>query len=61
MKKIFFSILAISLLSTAAVFATGHKEAKKHHAKKTCPKNCPDTKDCHKTALCPIPGCVCSK
>ena len=58
MKKILFSILAISLLSTTAVFADGGKKAaKKQATNKTCPKGCPKTKDCSKN--CPIPGCVC--
>lgn len=60
MKNIFFSIMAIALLSTTA-FATGGKgDAKKHKATTTCPANFPQTKDCHKGAVCPhIPGCVC--
>ncbi len=58
MKKILFSILAISLLSTTVVFAGGGKKiAKKQTTSKTCPKGCPKTKDCSKH--CPIPGCVC--
>jgi hypothetical protein len=60
MKKLFFSILAISMLSSNAVFADGGKIAKKHHAKSSCPKSCPKTKDCGNAAICPIPGCVCS-
>jgi hypothetical protein len=48
MKKIFFSILAITLLSTTAVFAEKGRTAKKHHAKKECPSNCPKTGDCSK-------------
>lgn len=48
MKKVFFSILAISLLSTTAVVAGKGKAAKKHHAKKECPSNCPRTMDCSK-------------
>jgi hypothetical protein len=50
MKKIFFSIAAITLLSTAG-FATKHKAAKKKQAVKTecvCPAGCPKTPDCPK-------------
>jgi len=49
-NKIFFSIAAITLLSTAA-FATKHKAAKKKEAVKTecvCPAGCPKTPDCPK-------------
>jgi hypothetical protein len=60
MKKLFFSILAIALLSSSAVLAGGGKNSKKQEAKKSCPKGCPKTKDCGKTAICPVPGCVCS-
>lgn len=50
MKKILFSIAAITLLSTAA-FAKKPK-AKKKQAVKTecvCPVDCPKPKDCPKT------------
>ena len=57
MKNLFFSLLAMSLLSTTA-FAGGVKPARKEHHKTTCPANCP-RKDCPKTADCPVPGCIC--
>jgi hypothetical protein len=42
MKKVFFAILAISMLSTSFAFAGKGKQAKKVAAKKTeCPKDCP--------------------
>jgi hypothetical protein len=41
MKKVFFSVLAICLLSSSAVIAGKSKPAKKQHAKKECPKSCP--------------------
>jgi len=58
MKKIIFSMLAIAMLSSSAVFAEGGK-TKKPAATKSCDKGCPKTKDCGKTAVCPVPGCVC--
>jgi hypothetical protein len=48
MKKYFFSILAIALLSSSAAFAGHGKVAKKHHAKKECPSTCPRNMDCSK-------------
>jgi hypothetical protein len=50
MKKIFFLIAAIILLSATA-FATKHKAGKKKQAAKTqcfCPAGCPKTMDCSK-------------
>ena len=50
MKKILFSIAAITLLSTVG-FANKRKTAKKKQAVKTecvCPANCPKTMDCSK-------------
>lgn len=48
MKKVFFSILAITLLSTAG-YATKHKSAKRKHSTKVeCPVDCPKTMDCAK-------------
>lgn len=59
MKKIIFSMLAIALLSSTAVFADGGKN-KKPATTKTCDKGCRKSKDCSKTAPCPVmPGCVC--
>ena len=59
MNKIIFSMLAIAMLSSTAVFADGGKNKKPANAK-TCDKGCPKTKDCGKTAVCPVvPGCVC--
>jgi hypothetical protein len=59
MHKIIFSILAFAMLSSTAVFADGGKN-KKPAAVKTCDKGCPKTRDCSKTAVCPVvPGCVC--
>jgi len=44
MKKVFFAILAISMLSTPFAFAGKGKHAKKAVATKTeCPKDCPQT------------------
>ncbi len=52
-------MLAIAMLSSTAVFAGGGKD-KKPATAKTCDKGCPKTKDCSKTAVCPVvPGCVC--
>jgi hypothetical protein len=48
MKKVFFSIMAITMLSTAG-FATKHKSVKKKQASKCeCPAGCPKTPACHK-------------
>jgi hypothetical protein len=47
MKKIFFSILAITMISTAVVAEKG-KTAKKHSTKKECPSNCQKTGSCDK-------------
>jgi hypothetical protein len=52
MKKIFFSILAIALLSGSFAFAGKVKHAKKTGKKTECV--CP--KDCPKNCPCP-PGC----
>jgi hypothetical protein len=42
MKKVFFAILAISMLSASLAYAGKGKQAKKVAAKKTeCPKDCP--------------------
>ncbi len=57
MKKLFFSVLAMSLLSTA-VFAGGVKTARKECHKSTCVVKCVK-KDCPKMTDCPMPGCVC--
>ena len=56
MKKLFFSLLAMSLLSTT-VFAGGVKTPGKEHHKKTCPAKC-IKKDCPKMTDCPMPGCM---
>jgi hypothetical protein len=46
MKKIFFAILAISLLSTSFAFAGKGKHTKKAAKKLECPKDCPRTMGC---------------
>jgi hypothetical protein len=47
MKKIFFAIMAISMLSGSFAFAGKGKHAKKAVATKTeCPKDCPRTMGC---------------
>jgi hypothetical protein len=47
MKKIFFAILAISMLSTSFAFAGSGKRSNKKVGKKTeCPKDCPRTIGC---------------
>ena len=46
MKKVFFAILAISMLSTSFVFAGNGKHAKKTGTKTECPKDCPPTMGC---------------
>lgn len=47
MKKIFFAILAISMLSASFAFAGNGKRESKKVAKKTeCPKDCPRTMGC---------------
>jgi hypothetical protein len=59
MKRIIFSMLAITMLSSTAVFADGGKD-KKPATTKTCDKGCRKSMDCSKTAICPVvPGCVC--
>ena len=46
MKKIFFAILAVSMLSTSFAFAGKGKRVKKGVAKTECPKDCPRTMGC---------------
>lgn len=46
MKKVFFAILAISMLSTSFAFAGKGKRAKKAGIKTECPKDCPRTMGC---------------
>jgi hypothetical protein len=46
MKRVFFAILAISMLSTSFAFAGKGKHAKKAVAKTECPKDCPRTMGC---------------
>ena len=55
MKKVFFSLLVMSLLSSGAVYASGGKKAKKNK-KKDCPIEC-CTKECKKPPVCPSSGC----
>ncbi|MDP4244822.1 MAG: hypothetical protein Q8932_03140 [Bacteroidota bacterium] len=60
MKKSFFSILAMALLSTTAFAGGGKPAAKRHKATTTqnCPSNCPRTQDCPKGADCThMPDC----
>lgn len=60
MKKILIGMFALTLISTSALADTG-KRVKKAKAKVVCGKNCPETKDCKKTAKCPNrPGCICN-
>jgi hypothetical protein len=60
MKKTLIGMFALTLLSTSALAGTD-KKVKKSKAKTVCTKNCPETKDCKKTAKCPNrPGCVCN-
>ena len=61
MKKIFLSIIAGMLLSTAVVYAdNGKRTAKKKAVKKECKKNCKkadcDKAKCDKTCAS-MPGC----
>jgi hypothetical protein len=59
MKKVIVGLLALTLVSTAAN-ADGGKKKSKVKSKIECTKGCPDSKDCHKNAVCPDkPGCVC--
>lgn len=61
MKNIFFSIVAIAVLSTTAVIAGGKADAKKDKANPTCAAGCSQTKDYPKGATCPhMQGCVCN-
>jgi len=47
MKKVFFAVLAISMLSTSFAFAGKGKHVKKTAATKTeCPKDCPRSSGC---------------
>ena len=60
MKKILLGVLALSLISGVSFASDGGKKKAKKKAKIECTKNCPETKDCKKTAKCPTkPGCVC--
>ena len=61
MKKVFLGVLALTLMSTTAVHADTGKKKAKAKTKTECTKGCPDTKDCHRNAICHTkPGCVCS-
>jgi hypothetical protein len=46
MKKIFFAIMAIAMLSTSFAFAGKGKHAKKAGVKTECPKGCPHIMGC---------------
>lgn len=60
MKKIFIGVLVLSLMASPAFANNGGKKKLKRKANIECPKNCPDTGNCHKTAKCPNkPGCIC--
>jgi len=60
MKKAFFAFLAVTVMSTAVVYAVSGKKKIKYKAKTECTKSCPETRDCHKMATCPNkPGCIC--
>lgn len=57
MKKIFLTVLALSLVSTSAVYANPGK-GKKAKKAKIVTTQCCEAKDCKKTATCtPMPGC----
>ena len=60
MKKVIFSILVVSFLSSVSLYAGGGRNAKKNKTKKTCPiECCSKTKDCTKTTECPtVNSCV---
>jgi hypothetical protein len=65
MKKIFLGMLAIALMASPAVNASGGKKKAKKKARIECkqdnccdPKNC--TKDCSKDIICP-PVCAMTK
>jgi hypothetical protein len=61
MKNVFFSIMAIAMMSMTAFAGGGKTTVKKHKATTTCPAGCPKSMGCHKGAPCPVmPGCVCS-
>lgn len=61
MKKALIGVFALTLISGTSAFADTGKRIKKVKAKKECTANCPETKDCKKTAKCPTrPGCVCN-
>ena len=55
MKKLFFSILVMSLLSSTAMYAGGGKNAKKNK-KKICPVEC-CSKECKKPPVCSPGSC----
>jgi len=60
MKKIILGMFALTMLSSVALADTG-KKTKKAKAQVVCGKNCPETKNCHKTTKCPNrPGCICN-
>jgi hypothetical protein len=46
MKRVFFAILAISMLSTSFAFAGKGKRAKKTGTQTECPKDCPRSMGC---------------
>ena len=62
MKKVLVGLFALTLISSSVAFAgPGDKGKKAKKAKIECKKNCPEKKDCKKTAICPNkPGCVCN-
>jgi hypothetical protein len=59
MKKVILAALAIMIMSGVS-FASDNGKKKAKKAKIECSKNCTDTKNCHKNAVCiNKPGCVC--
>jgi len=54
MKKIFLGLMALTIMSTTAVYASGGKKKAKAKAKTT--QCCPGT-NCTKGKSCPMPCC----
>jgi len=60
MKRIFFGLLAIALMTAPAFAANGGKKKAKKKARIECKKDkCCDPKDCSKDTKCPpVPVCT---
>jgi len=59
MKKLLVAILAVTLMASPAMAASGGKKKAKKKAKTECTKKCSEVKICPKDAKCCPPNCVC--